>query len=142
MTSPAPTTPRPLIESVADGYVPGVCNIGPWEIRRRWIGGILGLAAAAVLLALLVAVRAPAAARVLVLFPAWGGAFSVLQARRRFCGAYAMRRISNFGETLDTIAQVQDAAAHHADMVALLRMTRDALVVAVVLALLAVVAPV
>ena len=140
MTTPA-SLPRVAIEPVDEGYVPGVCNIGSWEIRRRWVGGILGLAAAAVLLALLVAVHAPAAARVLVLLPAWGGAFSVLQARRRFCGAYAMRRISNFGVTYDTIQTVADEAAHRADMAKLAGMLRDSFVIGLVITVVAVLLP-
>lgn len=141
MSAPVSPAPRIAIAPVSDGYVPGVCNIGPWEIRRRWIGGILGLAAAAVLLAALIAIGAPAIARVLVLLPAWGGAFSVLQARRRFCGAYAMRRISNFGATHDSIATVQDDAAHRADMAALRRMTRDSFAIALVITAVAVLLP-
>lgn len=137
----APTATRLVIEPVADGYVPGACNIGPWEVRRRWIGGILGLAAAAVLLAVLVAVGAPVAARVLVLLPAWGGAFSVLQARRRFCGAYALRRISNFGTTYGTIREVTDDAAHRADMAAVVRMARDSFAIALVITAVAVLLP-
>jgi hypothetical protein len=140
MTTPA-SLPRLVIEPTGDGYVPGVCNIGPWEIRRRWIGGFIGLAAAAGLLIALIAVGAPAIARILVLLPAWGGAFSVLQARRRFCGAYAMRRISNFGTTYDTIAQVDSEAAHRADMQKLARMIRDSFVIALVLTVIAVLLP-
>jgi hypothetical protein len=34
-----------------DGYVPGACNIGPWEIRRRRTIAVAGFAGAAVLLA-------------------------------------------------------------------------------------------
>jgi hypothetical protein len=141
MTAPAPTTPRLVIAPASGGYVPGVCNIGPWEIRRRWIGGVIGLALAAVLLGVLIAVHAPALARVLVLLPAWGGAFSVLQARRRFCGAYAMRGISNFGVDLGTIHQVEDDAAHRADMAALVRMTRDSFVIGLVITVVAVLLP-
>ncbi len=122
-------------------YVPGVCNIGPWETRRRLAFGVAGLVAAAVLLAALVAVHAPAAARALVLLPVWGGTFSVLQARRHFCGAYAMRRISNFGDTLDAVRRVEDEAAHRADVAAVARMTRDSLAVAVLAAVVAVLLP-
>jgi hypothetical protein len=141
MTAPAPTAPRIHVEPAGDGYVPGVCNIGPWEIRRRWIGGILGLGIAAALLAVLIAVHAPVVARVLVLLPAWGGAFSVLQARRRFCGAYAMRGISNFGVDLGTVREVQDDAAHRADMAALVQMTRDAFLIGLAITVIAVLLP-
>jgi hypothetical protein len=140
MTAPAPM-PRLVIEPAGDGYVPGVCNIGPWEIRRRWIFGIAGLISAAVLFAVLVALHAPAVARALVLLPAWGGMFSVLQARRRFCGAYAMRRISNFGTTYGTIQQVDSEAAHRADMAKLARMLRDSFAIALVLAVIAMALP-
>ncbi len=142
MSSLRPGATPLAIEPLGDGYVPGVCNIGPWEVRRRWAAGIVGLAAAALLLAVLVALRAPAAARALVLLPAWGGVFSVLQARRRFCGAYAIRRRSNFGAGPATVRRVDDGAAHTADLAALARMLRDAFLVALVLTLLAVAAPV
>ena len=143
---PAPVSPsspaaRLVIEPAIDGYVPGVCNIGPWEIRRRWVGGILGLAIAALLLAVLVAAGTPTIARLTVVAPAWGGWFSVLQARRRFCGAYAMRRISNFGVTHATISTVEEAAAHRADMVATARLTRDSFVLAFVTTVVAVLLP-
>jgi len=141
MTAPTPTTPRLVIQPVGDGYVPGVCNIGPWEIRRRRTGGILMLAAAALLLAGLIALHAPAIARALVLLPAWGGTFSWLQARRRFCGAYAMRGISNFGTTHGTISAVADDAAHRADINALMRMTRDSFAVGLVITVVAVLLP-
>jgi hypothetical protein len=129
------------IQSVGGGYVPGVCNIGPWERRRRLAFGIVGVAAAIIVFAALVAVRAPAAARVLVLLPAWGGVFSILQARRHFCGAYAMRRISNFGDTIDAIRRVEDEAAHRADVAAVVRMARDSFVVAALAAAVAVLIP-
>lgn len=116
-------------------YVPGVCNIGPWEIRKRWATGIAGLAAAVLLLVALVGSHAPVPARLIVLLPAWGGVFSVLQARRHFCGAYALRRVSNFGNTYDTVRDVTDEAAHRADMAALLRLTRDSFIVGLVLAI-------
>jgi hypothetical protein len=124
-----------------DGYVPGVCNIGPWETRRRLAFGIVGLVLAAALLAVLVAAHAPAAARALVLLPVWGGMFSVLQARRRFCGAYAMRRISNFGDTFASIRRVEDEAAHRADVAAVVRMTRDSFAVGALAAVVAVLLP-
>ncbi len=148
---PAPASPRTTDSlhavdavpegAVAQGYVPGVCNIGPWEARRRWAFGIAGLVIAGALLVLLVALGAPAIARLLVLIPAWGGAFSVLQARRRFCGAYALRRISNFGDTYGTVRDVADEAAHRADMAGLARLTRDSFLIGLALAIVAFLLP-
>jgi hypothetical protein len=144
--SPRPIVPLHIINVAPDsdgpkGYVPGVCNIGPWEIRRRWAGGIAGLVLAGAVLALLIVIGAPAIARLLVLLPLWGGLFSVLQARRRFCGAYAMRRISNFGDDLTTVRDVADAAAHRADMAAVARLTRDSFVIGLAIAIVAVLLP-
>lgn len=139
--NPAPAA-HPIITVTADdGYIPGVCNIGPWEVRRRWAFGIAGLVAAAVLLAALVAVGAPAVARLLVLVPAWGGVFSVLQAQRRFCGAYAFRGVSNFGAGYATVRTVEAEAAHRADLAALVRMARDSFAIALVIAVVAVLLP-
>ncbi|HEY5629059.1 MAG TPA: hypothetical protein VIR16_06070, partial [Candidatus Limnocylindrales bacterium] len=90
----------------------------------------------------LVVIGAPAIARLLVLLPAWGGMFSVLQARRHFCGAYALRRISNFGDTHETVCSVTDEAAHRADMAALGRLTRDSFLIGLALTAVAVFLPI
>lgn len=124
-----------------DEYVPGVCNIGPWEVRQRRLSGIVGLIAAGVLLAVLVAAGVPAIARGLVLLPAWGGAFSLLQARRRFCGAYALRGLSNFGSTLASRRDIRSDADHRADLGGLLRLTRDSFAIGLVVAVAAVLLP-
>ena len=142
---PPSATPAPAshlaTEPAGTEYVPGVCNIGPWEVRRRVAFGIVGLVVAGLLLLALIAIGAPPVARLLVVLPAWGGAFSVLQARRRFCGAYALRGISNFGDSHATIRTVEDEAAHRADMDALARMTRDSFVFALVVGVVAVLLP-
>jgi hypothetical protein len=150
---PAPASPRPSVSGLVvqtapdsnvpdQGYVPGVCNIGPWEIRRRWTIGIIGLVIADALLLGLVVIGAPAIARLLVLLPFWGGAFSMLQARRHFCGAYALRRITNFGDALTTARDVTEDAAHRADMAALARLTRDSFLIGLALTVVAVLLPV
>ncbi|HEY5435723.1 MAG TPA: hypothetical protein VIK13_10860 [Candidatus Limnocylindrales bacterium] len=125
-----------------DGYVPGVCNIGPWEIRRRRTFAIIGFAAAIVLLVALVAAGAPPIARFLVLLPAWGGTFSWLQARRRFCAGFAMAGISNFADGEAGRQAVTDPAAHRADVQATLRMTRDSFLIAFPVTIVAVLLPV
>lgn len=122
-------------------YVPGACNIGPWEIRKRWTTGVLGVGAAVLLLVALAVSGAPAVARLVVLFPAWGGVFSMLQARRRFCGAYALRGVTNFGDTYATVRNVTDEAAHRADITGLFRLTRDSFVVGLAFAIVATLLP-
>lgn len=96
------------------GYQPGVCNIGPQEIRRRRRAGHAGLAASIVLLAFLVAVGAPPLARLLVAIPAAMAASAYLQAWLKFCAGFGSRGIFNFGEIGET-HEVIDADAHARD---------------------------
>jgi hypothetical protein len=131
-----------LITPDNGAYVPGVCNIGPWEIRRRRTFAIVGFAVAIVLFVALVAVGAPPIARLLVLFPAWGGTFSWLQARRRFCAGFAMAGISNFADGDAGRQAVTDPGAHRADIAAVARMTRDSFLVGLLVATVAVLLPV
>ena len=138
----APLPQISLITPDGAGYVPGVCNIGPWEIRRRRTFGIIGFAAAIVLFVALVAAGAPPIARLLVLLPTWGGAFSWLQARRRFCAGFAVAGISNFADGDAGRQAITDPSAHRADMAATLRMTRDSFLIALPVTILAVLLPV
>jgi hypothetical protein len=139
LTGATPITP--IAPVPGDSYVAGACNIGPWEIRRRRAYAIAAFAAAGVLLAVLVAVGAPAVTRLIVLLPLWAGMFSWLQARRRFCAGYAVARRSNFGDGHATIASVASEEAHREDMRAVTRMTRDAFLLALVPTILAVLLP-
>jgi hypothetical protein len=91
-------------------YVPGVCNIGPAEIRRRRLAGWAGLGAAVVLWAAFAVFRVPAVWRLLVFFPAAGSAVGFLQAAMHFCAAYGMLGVFNVaydaGKT-DTVEQAE-----------------------------------
>jgi hypothetical protein len=96
------------------GYQPGACNIGPEEIRRRQIAGVLGVGAATALGALLLVLDAPPAARLLVALPLAAGFNGFLQARLHFCATYGWRGIRNLGAIGDT-ERVEDAEARRAD---------------------------
>lgn len=96
-----------------EGYLSGTCNIGPAEIARRRRAGHVGLGAAIVLLAGLVAIDAPPLSRLLVVLPA-AAASGYLQARLRFCAGFGSRGIYNFGELGQTV-QVEDAEARRRD---------------------------
>jgi hypothetical protein len=135
MSSQSDAMPLALIAPTgspsADSYVPGVCNIGAMEIRRRRAFAVLGIALAIGGFAALVALGAPPWMRLVLVLPLTGGIFSWLQARRRFCAAFAVRGLANFGDDADRQSGVQDADARRADLAAVRRMTRDALVIAV-----------
>ncbi len=99
----------------AGSYEPGACNIGPAEIARRRRAGIAGVAAALALAAGLLIVGAPPLVRLLVVLPLSAGAVSLLQARLRFCVAFALAGLRNFGP-LGAAEHVVDASAHRADL--------------------------
>jgi hypothetical protein len=147
IVSALPSSPSVARIAVSDGptddrYVPGVCNIGAWEIRRRRRFAYLGLAVAVILFVALVAFGAPAWTRLLVFLPLAGGIFSWLQARRRFCAGFAVARVSNFADGDEGRRSVEDEAAHRADIAAVRRMTRDAVLIALPIAIVAVLLPV
>lgn len=91
-------------------YIPGVCNIGPAEIKRcvqaRWAA----LIATVVLWALLIIPNAAVPWRLLVFFPAAFAALGFLQARLRFCAAFGLQGLRNFGPQagkMDTVEQAE-----------------------------------
>lgn len=123
-------------------YVPGVCNIGAWEIRRRRRFAYLGFATAAILFVVLVAIGAPAWTRLLLFVPLAGGMVSWLQARRRFCAGFAVARIANFTDGDGGRESIEDDEAHRADIAAVRRMVRDAVLVALPIAIVAALLPI
>ena len=102
------------VNAAQDSYQPGVCNIGPAEIRRRRQVGYLGIAGTVVLGGLLVAVDAPPVARLFVAVPAAAGLEGLIQARARFCAGYGMAGLRNLGE-LGEAESVEDARSRAAD---------------------------
>ena len=93
-----------------DEYIPGVCNIGRSEIRRRNQTGWLGAIVAAILYGLLVYLGAPRAWRLAVFVPATAAAVGFIQARMHFCAYFGMRGVFNFGPEVgktDTVEQAE-----------------------------------
>jgi len=137
------TTASPSPIAFPEGsYVPGVCNIGAYEIRRRRAFGIIGIASGIVLTVLMLAAGVPHLTRLLLLLPYWGGVLSLLQARRRFCAGFAMAGLANFADSDAGRRSVADEAAHRADMMAVARMTRDSFLVAAAITAVLVVLPI
>jgi hypothetical protein len=91
-------------------YMPGACNIGPAEIaRRRWVGHA-GLVATVALGAVLLALDAAPAWRLLLALPASLAAAGYLQAWLRFCADFGWRGVYNFG----ALGQQERVAAEEA----------------------------
>jgi len=79
-------------------YQPGVCNIGPAEIRQRRMTGWVGAAVAAVFLVLAFALGWPAPVRLLVFLPVVLAANGFLQAAFHFCVRFGTQGLFNFGD--------------------------------------------
>jgi hypothetical protein len=91
-------------------YVPGVCNIGPAEIRLRKRLGWWGLVITIILWAGLVWLGAPAAWRLIVFLPVFFSANGFLQGFMHFCAGFGMKGAFNFGPTVgktDTVSQAE-----------------------------------
>lgn len=120
-------------------YRPGFCNIGPAEIARRRRAGHLGALVAIALLAVLVAIGAPPASRLIVAIPIAGAASGYLQAWLKFCAGFGSRGVFNFGP-LGGVEQVADPEARRRDRARSIQIGLGSLavgvIVAVVLALL------
>lgn len=91
-------------------YVPGVCNIGPAEIRQRARGGYTALAVTVVLEVFFLVVKTPPYLRLLVFLPASAAAIGFIQARMHFCAGFGMKGlfnvVSDLGKT-DTVEQAE-----------------------------------
>ena len=120
-----------ILEPAGDAYRPGVCNIGPREVAKRRAFGVVGIAVAVALGAILLVMDAPAISRVLVLLPLWGGLVSLEQARRKFCAGFARAGIRTAFGT-DTTEAVTDAADLATDRAAARRLVAYCGVIAAV----------
>jgi len=89
-------------------YIPGVCNIGRDEIRVRALTGWVGLFITAILLIILIAVRAPLPIRVIVFIPAFISALGFLQAYFHFCAYFGLRSLFNFEKAGTTPEEIWD----------------------------------
>lgn len=90
-------------------YQPGVCNIGPAEIRRRRRTGWVGVAFAVGFLVLAFALHWPAPLRLIVFLPVAIAASGFLQAAFHFCARFGMQGLFNFGElgTEETVMEAE-----------------------------------
>jgi hypothetical protein len=79
-------------------YVPGSCNIGPAEIRRRrivmWLGCILSI----VTIASFAQNNASRSDRLAIFLPAFVFSIGFVQSRKKFCLAFGFMGAFNFGK--------------------------------------------
>lgn len=115
----------PTISYGADGYRPGVCNIGPAEVGRRRVAAVVAVVSTLVIAAALVMLGADPTTRLLIVFPLAGTLVAIGQARSRFCVGYARAGRRNFG-ALGTTEAVEDEASLRADRARANRMILNA----------------
>ncbi len=90
-----------------DEYIPGVCNIGPAEIRRRRQSGILGLVLSVGLLVFLLVIQADPVWRLLVALPVMSAATGFLQAYFHFCAGFGFKGVYNLAKPAGQTETVQ-----------------------------------
>ena len=94
-------------------YIPGSCNIGKGEIRRRQFVALVGLFFSISTLFTFNAVDAPPAIRLGIFFPLMVASVGFVQSRSKFCLAYGFAGTFNIGKLGDIkrVASKEDRAA-------------------------------
>ncbi len=117
-------------------YQPGVCNIGPAEIRQRRALGYVGFAGTVVFLVLAFALGWSTVWRLFVVVPAAASAMGFLQAQLHFCSGFGARGLFNFGE-LGAGESVLEAEFRRKDQRTAARIVALSLAIGIVIALVA-----
>ena len=94
-------------------YIPGTCNIGKGEVRRRQLVALLGLFFSISTLLTFNTVDAPAIVRLGIFFPLMVASVGFVQSRSKFCFAYGLAGTFNVGKLGDIkrVASKEDRAA-------------------------------
>jgi len=94
-------------------YIPGTCNIGKGEVRRRQIVALVGLFFSISTLFAFNTVDAPTEVRFGIFFPLMVASVGFIQSRSKFCLAYGFAGTFNVGKMGDIkrVASKEDRAA-------------------------------
>jgi hypothetical protein len=94
-------------------YIPGSCNIGKGEIKRRQLVALLGLFLSIFAFVTLISIDAPASSRIGIFFPLMMASVGYIQSRSKFCLAYGFAGTFNVGKMGDIsrVASPEDRAA-------------------------------
>ena len=94
-------------------YIPGSCNIGKGEVRRRQLVALVGLFFTAVTLLTFSTVDTPTEIRLGIFFPLMVASVGFVQSRSKFCLAYGFAGTFNVGKLGDIkrVASKEDRAA-------------------------------
>lgn len=95
-------------------YIPGTCNLGKAEVRRRQIVAIIGLALSISSFSGLQVAGTPNSARWSLFVPLMVFSVGFIQSRKKFCLAYGLMGTFNLGK-LGDISRVQNPEDRKAD---------------------------
>jgi hypothetical protein len=101
-------------------YIPGSCNIGKGEIKRRQLVALVGLFFSIVTLLTFSTVDTPTSIRLGVFFPLMVASVGFVQSRSKFCLAYGFAGTFNVGKMGD-IKRVTSKEDRQADRVTALK---------------------
>jgi hypothetical protein len=99
---------------LSSNYIPGTCNIGAGEIRRRQSVALFGLFLTIFSITTLLATDQNKSARLSIFIPAMIFSVGFIQSRSKFCLAYGLAGTFNF-DRLGNISKVGSAADRTAD---------------------------
>jgi len=99
---------------VSAEYIPGSCNIGNGEVRRRQAVAIFGLFLTSFSAVTILATDQSRNSRLSIFVPALIFAIGFVQSRKKFCLAYGLSGTFNFGK-LGQISKVQSTEDRKAD---------------------------
>ena len=94
-------------------YIPGSCNIGKGEVRKRQLVALVGLFFSISTLVAFTTVDTPVEMRLGIFFPLMVASVGFVQSRSKFCLAYGFAGTFNVGKMGDIkrVASKEDRAA-------------------------------
>jgi hypothetical protein len=104
-------------------YIPGSCNIGKGEIKRRQFVALVGLFLSIFALVTLISIDAPTSSRIGIFFPLMMASVGYIQSRSKFCLAYGFAGTFNVGKMgqISRVASPEDRAADRKTALTILR---------------------
>ena len=112
-------------------YIPGSCNIGKGEIRRRQSVALVGLISSFFMLLAFSVTATPIQIRLLIFLPLLVASVGFVQSRSKFCLAYGFAGTFNIGK-LGDIKRVASKEDRKADRVTALKILGKSFLLATV----------
>jgi len=110
-------------------YIPGTCNLGKSEVRRRQVVGLVGLVFSLISISGLISLNAQPQARLAIFLPLMVASVGYVQSRSKFCLAYGFAGTFNLGK-LGDISRVSDPLDRAADRATALKILGKSLLLA------------